>query len=253
MRALVDHPILFALVSFVALWTCAWLGTTLLRERIRAPNELKADFIVILSATLTLLGLIIGFTFSMATSRYDLRKANEASEANAIGTEYVRADLLPGEDGAHLKALLREYLQLRIQFYSAGRTQAAEIAARTEQLQDRLWSAVVPVANAQPKPVLTLVVSGMNDVLNTEAFTQAGWINRIPTSAWLLLALIALLCNMMVGYNQHTSAAARTRFLAVLPLVVSIAFFLISDIDSPRGGVVRVTPENLLLLSQSLK
>ena len=254
MRFLVDHPVLFAAVSFVCLWLCAWAGSTLMREYLRPASELKADFVVILSASLTLLGLIIGFTFSMATSRYDLRKADEAVEANSIGTEYVRADLLPAEDNARIKMLLKQYLQLRIEYYSATHSvQAREIAARTEALQNELWSAVMTPMSTQQKPALTLVVSGMNDVLNSEAYTRAAWINRIPTSAWLLLAMIAVLCNLMVGYNQRSSEAARARFLTVLPLVVSIALFLIADIDSPRGGVVRVTPQNLLLLSGTLR
>ena len=254
MRFLVDHPVLFALVSFVCLWLCAWAGSALMREYLRPGSEFKADFVVILSASLTLLGLIIGFTFSMATSRYDLRKADEAAEANAIGTEYVRADLLPAEDSARIKRLLQDYLQQRIEFYAATHSaHAREITARTEVLQNQLWSAVVSAMSTQQKPTLTLVVSGMNDVLNSQAYTQAAWINRIPTSAWLLLAMMAVLCNLMVGYNQRSSEAARGRFLAVLPLVVSIALFLIADIDSPRGGVVRVTPQNLLLLSGTLK
>ncbi|HEX4387639.1 MAG TPA: hypothetical protein VH109_03335 [Steroidobacteraceae bacterium] len=254
MRFLVDRPVLLSVVSFACLWLCAWIGSSLLRKRLRAPTEFKADFVIILSASLTLLGLIIGFTFSMATSRYDLRKANEASEANAIGTEYVRADLLPSEDAERIRVLLKEYLQERIGFYTtASSGHAREISTRTEALQKDLWAATVAPLSSQQKPVLTLVVSGMNDVLNSQAYTQAAWINRIPTSAWLLLGMIAVLCNLMVGYNQRSSETERARFLAVLPLVVAVAFFLISDIDSPRGGVVRVTPQNLLLLSESLR
>jgi protein-S-isoprenylcysteine O-methyltransferase Ste14 len=89
----------------------------------------------------------------------------------------------------------------------------------------------------------------MNDVLNSEGYTQAAWWNRIPVSAWALMVLIAMFCNLLIGYSAHRSAP----FLyLVLPIAVSISFFLIADIDSPRAGVIHVIPQNLERLAQSL-
>ena len=65
------------------------------------------------NATLTLLALLIGFSFSMAISLYDQRKNYEEAEANAIGTEFGRADLLPAGDSAKVRDLLRKYLDRR--------------------------------------------------------------------------------------------------------------------------------------------
>ena len=93
-----------------------------------------------------------------------------------------------------------------------------------------------------------LVVSGMNDVLNAEGYAQAAWWNRIPSSAWVLLGVIAVGCNLLLGYRAHRPSI----LLMVLPLAVSISFFLIADIDSPRGGLIRVQPQNLMRLSKSL-
>jgi hypothetical protein len=117
------------------------------------------DFGFIVASTLTLLGLIIGFTFSMAVSRYDLRKNYEEAEANAIGTEYVRADLLPAADGARVRELLKNYLDQRILFYqTADEQELRQINDRTAQLQNELWSAVLAPAEAQPTPVVALAV-----------------------------------------------------------------------------------------------
>ena len=99
-------------------------------------DDLRSDFGVVQAATLTLLGLIIGFSFSMATGRYDLRKGYEESEANAIGTEYVRADLLPpAEEGPRMKALLREYTAQRLRFYSSRN--AGTISTRYGRTRER--------------------------------------------------------------------------------------------------------------------
>ena len=95
MKTLVDFPILIFLVSFVALWLCAWVGASFLGEYVPQSAQATAAFSLVLTATLTLLGLIIAFSFSMAIGRYDQRKNYEEAEANAIGTEYLRADLLP--------------------------------------------------------------------------------------------------------------------------------------------------------------
>ena len=213
---------------------------------------MREDFGVILTATLTLLGLIIGFSFSMAIGRYEQRKNYEEQEANAIGTEYVRADLLPAADAARVRALLRDYLDQRILSYEArDEQQLRQINANTAQLQSELWSAVQAPAAAQPTPVVALAISGMNDVLNSQGYTQAAWWNRIPFAAWGLMAAIAICCNFLVGYGVR-HAEAEGMLILVIPLVVSVSFFLIADIDSPRGGVILVQPQNLVSVAQSL-
>ena len=247
-----QYPLVVFAISFIALWLSAWSGWSFRRRQGALDEELREDFGFILAATLTLLGLIIGFSFSMATTRYDQRKNYEEAEANAIGTEYVRADLLPAADAARVHELLRNYLSERILFYMAHDEQASQqINARTAHLQAELWSAIRAPAAAQPTPVMALVVSGMNDVLNSQGYTQAGYWNRIPTAAWGLMAAIAIGCNLLIGYGSR-SAEGGSKLLPILPLVVSIAFMLIADIDAPRHGVIRVSPQNLISLAASL-
>lgn len=232
-----------------------WLSTQIgasLRQRRPLKDDEREDLNVVQGATLTLLGLIIGFSFSMAISRYDQRKNYEEAEANAIGTEYVRAGLMPAVNATVVRAQLKRYLALRILFY---RTRIdgglRDINVDTARLQAEMWSAVQAPAVAQPTPVIALAVSGMNDVLNSQGYTQAAWWNRIPVGAWALLVATAISCNVLVGYSAR-GANTRAALRLVLPLVVSISFLLIADIDSPRGGLIHVTPQNLVSLSQSL-
>lgn len=245
-------PLLVFLASFIALWLAAWGGAKLPKKGGGLQGDEREDFGIILSATLTLLGLIIGFSFSMAINRYDQRKNLEEEEANAIGTEYVRTDLLPGAEAATVRELLRNYLDQRVLFYKTrGEQEIRQIDAYTAQLQTELWSAVRAPAAARPTPVTALAVTGMNDVLNSRGYTQAAWWNRIPTAAWGLMVTIAICANLLIGYGSHRTKAAAPLFL-VVPLVVSIAFFLIADIDSPGRGIIRVNPQNLISLAQSL-
>ena len=254
MKNLMNFPLAVFVLSFVILWVAAQIGAHFLSGvRDLEPSE-KDGFGFILGATLTLLGLIIGFTFSMAIGRYDQRKNYEEEEANAIGTEYVRADLLPGANADKIHALLSKYLDQRIVFYQTRDQDALrQINADAAQLQNQMWSEVKDAALVQPTPVAALVVSGMNDVLNRQGYTQAAWWNRIPVAAWGLMAAIAICCNMLIGFAaRHGKDKFRNFMLVVLPLVISISFLLLADIDSPRGGLIRVRPQNLLSLSESL-
>ena len=252
MEIATDFPLFVFVLSFFVLSLSAMSGASFLRRQRKLDEDKRQDLGVILAATLTLLGLIIGFSFSMAMSRYDQRKNYEATEANAIGTEYARADLLPASDAAKVRALLKDYLDQRVLFYmTSDEQQIRQINARTAQLQTELWSAVLAPAAAQPTPTVTLAVAGMNDVLNSQAYTQAAWWNRIPIEAWLLMAVIAIFCNVLVGYGARM-VKVEGILLLILPLVVAIAVFLIADIDSPRGGVIHVNPQNLVSLVEAL-
>ena len=253
MFPLTDHPILLGVVTLVVLWIAAHAGARIAATRPPYDEEGRADFGVIQAAALTLLGLIIGFSFSMAISRYDQRKNLEEAEANAIGTEYVRADLLPAADGARVRELLVRYTDYRIEFYEAVDAASLEAVNRkTAALQNELWAAVRGPAVAQPTPISAVAVVGMNDVLNSQGYTQAAWWNRIPRAAWILMAAIALCCNYLVGYGVRNVKRERN-LLLIMPLVVSISFLLIADIDAPRMGLIHVRPLNLDALAQSLR
>jgi hypothetical protein len=253
MNNVTRYPLLVFVISFFVLWLSVKIGVFFRRRRPKLEEEISGDLGLIQAAALTLLGLIIGFSFSMAVGRYDQRKNYEEAEANAIGTEYVRADLLPTADGAKVRALLRDYLDQRILFYvTRDGKKIRQINARTAQLQTELWSAVLAPAAAQPTAPVALAVSGMNDVLNSQGYTQAAWWNRIPVPAWFLMLAIGICCNVLVGYGAR-NVKAEGILLLVLPLVVSVSFYLIADIDSPRGGFIRVKPQNLISLVDSVR
>src|SRR5271155_1753626 len=143
MIRLTNFPVVVLVVSFLLLWLAGAIGTSFRKKKHLSDDAVGADAGLVLGATLTILGLIIGFTFSMAISRYEQRKNYEEAEANAIGTEYVRADLLPAADAQRVRGLLVRYTSLRILFYTArDEQQLSKVNADTAQLQNDLWSAV---------------------------------------------------------------------------------------------------------------
>jgi hypothetical protein len=253
MAELMNFPLIVFVLSFILMWLAAQIGARAFTRRRQLDEQERSDFNFIIGATLTLLGLIIGFSFSMAVGRYDQRKNYEEEEANAIGTEYVRTDLLPAASAQQVQAQLRRYLDLRIQFYEIRfeGDRLRKVDADTAQLQNEMWSAVKVPALANPTPVMALVVEGMNDVINRQGYSQAAWWNRIPVAAWGMMFVIAICCNLLLGFTTHP-AKAQTFMLVIIPLVAAISFLLLADLDSPRGGIIRVLPQNLLSLAQSL-
>jgi hypothetical protein len=240
------------LVTFVVLLLCAWAGVQLQKRFAARGVDVHEDLGLVLGATLTLLGLIIGFSFAMAINRYDMRKNYEEAEANAIGTEYLRVELMTEPQAPSTKVLLREYVAQRILFYETrDEEQLREINTKTGKLQTQLWTSLRGQAATSPTPITALVLAGMNDVINSQGYTQAAWWNRIPGEAWLLMGLISVLCNLMLGYL--TGKLKSGAFLAILPLVVAIAFTLIADIDTPRHGMIRIVPQNLQALEATLR
>jgi hypothetical protein len=253
MNNLIRSPWLVFVFSFFVMWLSARFGFFLRSRQSGLEENAYHDLDLVVAGTLTLLSLIIGFTFSMAVSRYDQRKNYEEEEANAIGTEYVRAGLLPAADAAKVRAVLKDYLDQRVLFYKVSDSEELRnINVKIAELQSGLWSAVQSPAVAQPSPVLALTLSGMNDVLNSQGYTQAAWWNRIPPGAWGLMLAVGIISNLLIGYDSRRAGRKIARLL-VLPFVVCVAFFAIADIDSPRRGIIRVNPQNLISLVRSLR
>ena len=215
-------------------------------------TETSEDLGIIQTATLTLLALIIGFTFSMAIDRHDQRETLEEGEANAIGTQYLRADLLPAKSAAATKALLNEYIDQRIFFYThQSPAKVQEMNRKANETQQALWDEMLPIVRTNQSNIMALVVSGMNDVFNAQGFVQASWWNRIPSTAWALMTAIAICANVLVGFGARNFKKNLALFM-IFPFVVSVSFFLIADIDSPRGGIIRIEPRNLIELKKTL-
>ena len=249
MAELVDRPLLMLVASFVALLLAALIGVV--AEKVWNPvkstdhNELA----IVQTAAVTLLGLIVGFTFAMAINRYDQRKVLEEAEANAIGTEYLRVGLMPDSAASNARGALRHYLDLRIQYYlTTDARELARIGAERAMLEADLWAAMRSQSEASPTAITMLVAWGLNDVFNSTDATAAAWLDRVPIPAWWLLVLIGLGANVTLGFGTKRFNS----LLLVVPLAVAISAFLIADIDSPRGGVVQVAPENLNRLAASL-
>src|SRR5260370_7224083 len=161
-----NHPLLIFVLSFVMLELSVVIGD-FVRKKLRPLEEgQREDVGVVQAAVMTLLVLLIGFAFSMAVTRYDQRKNYEEEEANAIGTEYLRAGLLPAPDTQRVRELLRQYLDQRVLFYTTHdvrRLRQTDII--TIKLQNDLWSVFQARGVSRPTPIVPPPFSSTYDLL----------------------------------------------------------------------------------------
>jgi hypothetical protein len=222
------------------------------RFRGRREHEMESPVGEMVASTLGLLAFILAFTFSLAASRFDAKRQLLVDEANAIGTTYLRAAMLPeGQD--EIRALLREYVDVRIVAITPGKL--AQGIRRSEALQNRLWARVVPIAAKNPNSVIAgLFVQSLNDVidLHTKRLTAAVR-NRIPLAIWAALYGISVFSFAAMGYHSGLVGTARSLVIFVVAFTFSVVIVLIADLDRSQQGFLTVSPQALIDLRQSMQ
>jgi hypothetical protein len=220
------------------------------RQR-RAEQERESLVGGMVAALLGLLAFLLAFTFGIAASRFDTRRELVLDEANAIGTTYLRADLVPEPHATEIRALLREYVDLRLEAVEPAKTAAA--LARSEELQGRLWAQAVVVGTKNPTPITGLLIQALNDVIDLHAKrVTMGLRNRIPVTIWGALYLTAILAMALVGYHAGLTSATRTFATPVLVVAFSGILWLVADLDRPQEGLLQVSQQAMIDLRKSL-
>ncbi|WP_454725609.1 MULTISPECIES: bestrophin-like domain [Cupriavidus] len=231
---------------------CASTFGALLVKQMRNPETRTSDDVrMVLGATLTLLGLAIGFSYSMAISGYNTRQANESAEAGAIGLAYAKADLLPAENAARLKTVLQAYVGQRILFYAPEHADQVEAGEkRAASLRREAWNVAIQGALPQPNSLTALAAASIGDVQSAYERTASAWRKQIPSAAWGLMIMLAIFCNMLIGYSA--GARGHRGLLIVFPLVIAVCLALVNDIDVPGHGLIHIGPDNLRRVAAEL-
>ena len=251
---LIEHfPIItiFVIVAAIMLLSCEVGYQFGKRGKTRADIEAPASLGSMVGGLLGMLAIVLAFTFSIASAHHDLRKARVLEEANAIGTAYLRADLLQPQYGREIRRLLREYVDVRLQQVTVGNY--AAILARSAEIHDLLWSQVSQAAIAAPDTNTQLAVVSINDVIDmhTNRATAALY-NRIPGSIWLALLAISAFCMVTMGI--HIGFAGKRRLVAVIPMLLafSVMVTLVVDLDRPQSGLIRVGQQAMIALQKNM-
>lgn len=203
----------------------------------------------LLTAALGLLALLLGFTFSLAINRYELRRDLVVQEANALGTTWLRVQLLQPPLKDQMSGLLRDYLDERLVWSNAPSTIA--VTDRSVQLEKELWAATGQAMRTDPNQPFT---RGLMDVMNesfdlAEARTAAR-AAQVPSRVMELLLVYALLSAGMLGYTAAARGRPERAPIVAVMLLLTLAMVIIMDIDRPSGGAVLVSQQPLEDLKQ---
>ena len=220
----------------------------------RKKSEAGKDSGTVRSAVLALLGLLLGFSFAIAGARNEARRELLVEEANSIGTTARRAELLPQLHAVNVMQLLREYVPFRLEAHREAQfsERFATLRKRTADLQDRLWAEAVAAAAERPSPITASFISSLNETIDLEGKRIAAKRNHVPGAVWLLVLCVAGCGLWLVSYQAGTSGRHSILERFVFPLLVAIVIALITDIDTPRGGLVSLDERPLLELNEIL-
>lgn len=247
-------------VTLVAL--AVWLGLVALllaateagfrlgTRRLRLTPDDAAASGAVEAVVFALLGLLVAFTFGAAASRFDARRHLILQEANAIGTAYLRFDLLPPADRDALRALAREYLDHRLSMHGRDRTLAEPGALqRMSALQQAIWArAMEATSRAQPATVTPLVVGSVNEMFDVATSRIVAARTRAPLLLLALLVALSTMAAVMIG--MHMSAKGRRSVVhgVIFAVAMSMTLCVIFDLELPRVGLIRVSSADQVLI-----
>jgi hypothetical protein len=222
----------------------------------RTTEKTKGQVSVIEGSIIGLLGLLLGFSMSMSVSRFEARKQLVLEEANAIGTSYLRTQLLPASEAADIASLLRSYVNLRVQNVRDGQNfeRLKTVREQCARLQEEFWSKAVAYALKNPNPVRSgLLLQSLNQVIDLDAARWMTFLNHVPEAVIYVNALVALLAISLVGYA--IGMAGRRQVFSVLLLVLAITAVLavLIDLDRPGEGFIRVSQQPMIDLQKDLQ
>lgn len=245
-----DMPLwLMAVVFFAGLMVAREIGH-FVRRRQDGGGQGKGGEAFAMTSVLGLLALLIGFTFSIALSRYESRRELVVKEANAIGTTWLRMQLLDAGDRARMEGLLRRYVDARVAFGDA-RSSAEEVAQyrKTEALHDELWGTLMAVvAPFRDTPRASSLVSTTNESIDLAAERFAARQAHIPMRIIRMLVLFAWLAAGLVGYERGDQRRTTTLLFLLFTLCATLVF----DLDRPSTGLINVPQSPMLDLRDAI-
>ena len=213
------------------------------------PDKTKSHVSAVEAGILGVLGLLLGFTMSMAVSRFEARKQLVLDEANAIGTSCLRTGLLPVPQGSEIASLLRQYVDVRVQYGTAGNDlpRLDTLHTQTARLQKEFWARAVAYGQKDPNPVRAgLLLESLNQAIDLESAWRMALQNRVPSSVIYVNGIVGLLATMVVGYAFGLNGRRQIFSMCVLALAITLVLAVIIDLDRPRSGLIRISQQPMI-------
>ena len=241
---------LLSLAVFLGMLTCLELGYRISSRAVPTEGDIHEGLGTIEAAIFALLGLLLGFAFSGATSRLDMRRELIVEEANAIGTAYLRLDLLPSSAQPDLRRLFREYLEARLRAYheDSDRGTRERLLAAVPKLQQQIWTQAVVATGAAASPaVASNTLLAINEMIDVSTARTVARQTRLPTLILVLLIVIALTSALVAGYAKAQRGRRSPLHAVLYAAAVAVTIYVVLDLDNPRIGLIRLDATEQIL------
>lgn len=236
----------FSSITLATILFFAMLAAFLFGSRFSDRERTTSSFGPVESAMLGLLALLLAFTFGLAAQRYDARRQVVVDEANNIGTAILRSDLYSPEERSSFRADFKEYVEARIAFYEAGtdRQKIADSLAKASELQMRLWARASRLGQNRENIIPSAqMVPALNAVIDIVTTRNAAGLANIPDSIIWTIFLLCVISTFTVGFT-HGETKPWWVGVSVFIAGLTIAVFLILDLDRPRHGLITLEAPN---------
>jgi hypothetical protein len=221
------------------------------RRRLAIDSAAPESSGAITGAIFALLGLLMAFTFNGAYSRLDARRQLIVQEANAIGTAYLRLDLLPAEVQAPLREAFREYAAYRAaeRVYVADSPEARSHYAKTAELQNEIWAGAVAASGGpEHQSARMLLMAALNQMIDIVTTRSVAIQTHPPLLIWIALSVIALACAGMAGYSASSAEHPKYYYFIAFAAIIAFTLYIILEMEYPRYGLVRLDQVNQVLI-----
>jgi hypothetical protein len=244
------------LVFFALMVAACEVGFRIGRKSNLRSSEAAGQISTIEVGILGVLGLLLGFTMSMAVTRFEVRKQLVLEEANAIGTAHLRTQLLPAVEGKEIADLLRAYTDVRLapEHRADILEQISNARQQSARLQDAFWRRAVAYGQKDPNPVRAgLLLQSLNEVIDLDGARWMAFRNHVPETVIYVIAVVSLLAAMVVGYAFGMGRLRQFFSIGTLSLAITLVLIVIIDLDRPHEGLIRVSQQPLLDLQKQLR
>jgi hypothetical protein len=219
------------------------------RMQQKTPDVIDSGVTTIDAAVFGLLGLLVAFTFSGAAMRFDNRRQLIVQESNAIGTAYLRIDLLPASAQPALRDNFRKYVDAQL----SGYEKLPDIAAARAQfqvadsLQKDIWNQTIAATRDAPPPAGMLLVPAVNDMIDVSALRNMAQMTHPPTIIYVILFILALASSLLAGYEMNATAPRKVVHMVIFAAILASTIYVILDLEYPRLGLIRIDNYNQVL------
>lgn len=252
-----QSAVLIAIMLLAAMLLGAELGYRLGRSGRQTHNEpTRTQIISIQAATLGLLALLLGFTFSMALSRYEYRKQMVVQESNAIGTAALRSHFLPTSRHDEVNKLFHRYVEIRLESVlhtDQGSSDREQLDLEIRTIQRQLWRIASEAGEAEPRSIPSgMFTHAMNEVIDIKSKRDVAVANHVPESVLVFLFAFAVLAAVVLGYGNGLAGSRIASLTAAYCVIVGLVIMLIIDLDHPQQGLARTSQQSMIELHENL-